>query len=75
MVPLGNTIPARSKRSIHCDRVRHPEPSGAGWRKKVARKVNVYTRHIRNTKGQRSGHGVYTTRHNKALNQKGKLHS
>ena len=27
----------------------------------VARKVNVYTRHIRNTKGQRSGHGVYTT--------------
>ena len=33
----GNTIPARSKRSIHCDRVRHPEPSGAGWRKKVAR--------------------------------------
>ena len=27
----------------------------------VARKVNVYIRHIRNTKGQRSGHGVYTT--------------
>ena len=44
-----------------CAILRHPAPSGAWWRKKVARKVNVYTRHIRNTKGQRSGHGVYTT--------------
>ena len=37
------------------------QSTATGWRKKVARKVNVYTRHIRHTKGQRSGHGVYTS--------------